>query len=189
MEKSALHTYHHGNLREALIEEALRVIEAEGAAALSLRDLAKSLGVSHAAPRHHFPDKLALLTAIAAQGYELLASRLDEAADQGFLETGVAYVRFAVDHPGHIRVMYEPSLFRADAPAIVAARVRAGAVFFGSAESFRPGEDSRRVALAGWCLMHGLSTLWLGGNLREAGADPVDLARWLGQATFGAPSS
>ena len=185
MKTQSERSYHHGNLREALLAEALRVITDSGPDALSLRELARRLGVSHAAPAHHFADKLSLLTAIAAQGFEWLADGLEQAASEGFLEVGLAYVRFAVEHPAHLNVMYHPALFRTDDLAIAAARWRASKVLFETAAEFRPEANARQVGLAGWSLMHGLAMLWLGGNLDQVGQDPVSIARWLGQATFG----
>ena len=187
--KETRRSYHHGNLRASLIEEALRVIEAEGPGALNLRDLARRLGVSHAAPAYHFADKTALLTAIAAEGYERLSDGLERAADAGFLETGLAYARFAVENPSYVRVMFEPSLYRQDEEAVAAARRRSAGLLFQSAGG--PADaDARRVGLAGWCLMHGFAMLWLQGNLREAGDDPETAARRLASVAFGgAPRS
>lgn len=177
-------SYHHGNLRVALMEEALRVIEAEGPGALNLRDLARRLGVSHAAPAYHFADKTALLTAIAAEGYQRLSDRLEEAANQGFLETGLAYSGFAIAHPGYVRVMFEPSLYREDDPAVREARRRSAEWLFKSAGGL-VDEDARRIGLAGWCLMHGFAMLWLQGNLREAGEGPEAAARNIASVAFG----
>ena len=84
--------YHHGDLRRALIQTTLQVIEHEGLGTLSLRDLARRAGVSHAAPVHHFGDKAGLLTVVAADGFRLLAGELQEtyARTGSFLEVGVA---------------------------------------------------------------------------------------------------
>ncbi|CAM5543275.1 hypothetical protein STANM309S_00955 [Streptomyces tanashiensis] len=94
-------TYHHGELRQAVLAAALDVIATDGPGALSLRDLARRAGVSHAAPAHHFKDRTGLLTAIATQGYELLAAGL--AGTARLRERGVRYVRFAVEHPAHFQ--------------------------------------------------------------------------------------
>jgi AcrR family transcriptional regulator len=174
--------YHHGNLRGALMAEALHVIESEGPAALNLRDLARRTGVSHAAPAYHFADKTALLTAIAIEGYEKLARELEAAAGKGFLEAGLAYVRFAVANPGYVRVMFEPSLHNADDPELMAARRRSSGLLLQAAGG--RGEDARRIGLAGWCLMHGFANLWLQGNLRDLGNDPETAARGLAEVTF-----
>src|SRR4029453_17310460 len=102
--------YHHGDLPRALLEAAVEAAAEVGAAAVSLRDLARRAGVSHAAPAHHFGDKAGLLTAVATEGFELLADELTDARDTGadFLGIGVRYVGFAVDHRAHFEVMYRP---------------------------------------------------------------------------------
>src|SRR4051794_203129 len=90
--------YHHGDLRRVLLDAAVAAIAEHGPAALSLRDLARRAGVSHAAPAHPFDDKAALLTAVAVDGYQRLAERLRAARTAGtFLDVGVAYVQFAVE--------------------------------------------------------------------------------------------
>src|SRR4051812_37043615 len=83
--------YHHGDLRQALLDEAIEVIASSGVAALSLRDLARRAGVSHAAPTHHFGDKAGLLTVLATEGYTQLGDAL-LSAPPTFLDQGVAYV-------------------------------------------------------------------------------------------------
>jgi AcrR family transcriptional regulator len=180
--------YHHGNLRRALLDAAVEVIAEEGPDALRLRDLANRTGVSHGAPAHHFTDRAGLLTAIAAEGYELLGDVLERARDQGgFLDVGLAYVRFAVEHPAHFQVMFQPTLYRPHDPAVAAAKTRTSAALYGSAATARSGQPAAQVGLAGWCLMHGLATLWLAGNLDLITADPVDLARSMATTTFASP--
>src|SRR5918996_3804673 len=119
--------YHHGNLRRAVLSAAVEAITEVGPAGVSLRVLARRAGVSHAAPAHHFGDKAGLLTALAAEGYELLADALTAAQQrtQDFLEVGVAYVRFAVEHRAHFEVMFRPDLYHPDDPAVLAAREHA----------------------------------------------------------------
>src|SRR4051812_26419852 len=80
---TAARPYHHGNLREALLDAGERALESGGAANLSLRELARAAGVSHAAPRRHFADKQALLDALAVAGFERLGTALDAAAARG----------------------------------------------------------------------------------------------------------
>ena len=125
-------TYHHGDLRRALLDAAAEVIAEQGPAALSLRDLARRAGVSHAAPMHHFGDKAGLLTALATEGYDLLAAELAEewAVTHSFLEQGVAYVRFAIRHRAHFEVMFRPDLYHAGDADLVAARDRAGHILY-----------------------------------------------------------
>ncbi|HZG93023.1 MAG TPA: TetR/AcrR family transcriptional regulator [Pseudonocardia sp.] len=169
--------YHHGDLRRALLDTALTVIAEHGPVALSLRDVARRAGVSHAAPTHHFKDKTGLLTALAAEGWGLLADALADAAarDGRFSELGVAYVVFAVGHPAHFAVMRAPGLVRDDDPDLVSARDRAGAALH--TESGGGARDAT-TALTGWALVHGLSALLLEGTVRpDPGADVADLAR------------
>src|SRR6478672_7153397 len=96
-------TYHHGNLRPALLRAATKTLEKEGVGALSLRDLARRAGVSHNAPYRHFPDRESLLAALAADGFEKLGQAM---RGQGGKEMGEAYVRFALEHPQLFRLMF-----------------------------------------------------------------------------------
>lgn len=172
--------YHHGDLRRELIRHALAEITDNGVAALSLRDLARRAGVSHAAPAHHFHDKTGLLTAIATEGFTLLSDTLGAAQERGFLETGVAYVSFAVEHPAHFTVMFSAVLDDSD-PDLAAARDRAGAILDqGVVDLPHPPAESDRsdAAIAAWSLVHGFATLWLNGALSLASdADPTATAR------------
>jgi AcrR family transcriptional regulator len=185
--------YHHGNLRQAVLTAAVEAITEVGPAGVSLRDLARRAGVSHAAPAHHFGDKAGLLTALAAEGYGLLADALADAQvrTQDFLEVGVAYVRFAVDHRAHFEVMFRPDLYQPDDPAVRAARERASNALsggIGSLPSGRAGTDARIAGVAAWSLVHGFATLWLNGALSpELGADPETLARAVAAILFRAP--
>jgi AcrR family transcriptional regulator len=169
--------YHHGELRPALLRAAVEAIGEAGPAAMSLRDVARRAGVSHAAAAYHFGDKAGLLTAVAAQGYRMLTEELRSARDagRGFLEVGVAYVRFAVTHRAHFEVMYRPELYRPDDAEVREARAAAAVLLYGTASP-----DARRLAAgaAAWSLVHGLATLWLNGNLPEQlGDDPVEITR------------
>ncbi|HEV2812819.1 MAG TPA: TetR/AcrR family transcriptional regulator [Solirubrobacteraceae bacterium] len=163
--------YHHGDLRRAVLDGALAAIEADGPAALSLRDVARRAGVSHAAPAHHFGDKAGVLTAIAAEGYDLLAAATADALTNGerFLDGGLAYIRFALTHRAHFEVMFRPDLHRTDDPALAAARAAAGAVLFDGVRR-QLGERAREEDVIGgvvaiWSFCHGFATLWLSGNL------------------------
>jgi AcrR family transcriptional regulator len=163
--------YHHGNLRQAFIAATTDAIMEHGPAALSLRDVARRVGVSNAAPVHHFGDKAGLLTAVAVEGFRLLDAAL-RSAGPDFREVGVAYVGFAVDHRAHFDVMFRPDLLRADDPDLAAARARAG-------ETLAEGAGDPTGRLSAWSLMHGLATLWLSGSLAgtDHRGDPRDLAR------------
>jgi AcrR family transcriptional regulator len=172
-------TYHHGDLRRALLDAAAAVIAESGVAGLSMRDLARRAGVSHAAPAHHFGDKAGLLTAFAAEGFERLAEALESTGS--FLDAGVAYVRFAVTHRAHFEVMFRPDLYHPEDPALVAARRRSGAALYAGVEELPdaaadPGAV-RQAGLAAWSLAHGFATLWLSGAMPEVGDSPEAAAR------------
>lgn len=176
--------YHHGDLRRALLDSALEAVGQHGPAAVSLRDVARRAGVSHAAPTHHFRDKTGLLTALATEGWTLLADALAETAqrDESFAELGVTYVVFATTHPAHFAVMRSPGLARADDPELAAAQGRAGTQLRAGASRYS-GTDQQPdgysdTALAGWSLVHGLATLLLEGAVApEPGTDVATLAR------------
>jgi AcrR family transcriptional regulator len=177
MRSQATRPYHHGDLRPALLRAAVEAIGQAGPAAMSLREVARRAGVSHAAAAYHFGDKAGLLTAVAAQGYRMLTQELQDAraAGRGFLEVGVAYVRFAVSHRAHFEVMYRPELYRPDDPEVREARAAAAVLLYGTASP-----DAQQVAAgaAAWSLVHGLATLWLNGNLpAQLGNDPEEITR------------
>ena len=181
--------YHHGDLPRALLEAAVEAIEEVGPAALSLRDLARRAGVSHAAPAHHFGDKAGLLTAVAADGFRRLAATLGEAyrATGSFLEVGVAYVRFAVTHRAHFEVMFRPELYRTEDPELVQAQDAARAMLYPPAAEVTdsPDGDDVRAGVAAWSLVHGLATLWLNQNLPpQLGDDPEQIAREVARYLF-----
>jgi AcrR family transcriptional regulator len=175
--------YHHGDLRRALLDAAIADIAQRGPSQLSLRELARGLGVSHAAPRYHFGDKRGLLTAVAVDGFDLLAKELGDSWTRtgSFLEVGVAYVRFALAHRAHFEVMFRPELLRNDDASLAAARNATGGLLYGPVSALAttpPGTDPRAPAIAAWSLVHGLATLWLAGNLpADAAADPESLTR------------
>src|SRR5215203_1291876 len=175
--------YHHGNLRRALLDEAIAVLEEAGPGAVRLRDLARRLGVSHAAPAHHFRDKQGLLTAVAAEGYRLFAASLRDEYERtnSFRELGVAYIRFAVEHRPYFEVMFRPDLYRNEDPELAEARKEAAALLYtplGRLSGGNPSFDTLRAGVAAWSLVHGLATLYLNGALPpELGDDPEQIAR------------
>lgn len=184
--------YHHGELRRALLDAALAVIERDGVSALSLRELARRLGVSHAAPAHHFPDKTALLVEIAREGYDRFAAALDAAFrgapddDARLAAVGRAYVAFALAHPATFRVMFGREISELPSPpaALAEASGRAYAVllrgveagFAGTPLRHRPPAD--HVAFAAWASVHGAAMLWLDGPLRCGVPEPEARARF-----------
>lgn len=168
------HPYHHGNLHAAVLERAAVVIAAEGPYTLSLRSLAKDLGVTHTAPRHHFGSREGVLNALAAQGFGWLAEGLRQTRERGggFLDLGVTYVEFAVAHPAHFQVMFTPTLLDLENAELAAARELAFAELTGGVDQVvaaQGTDDAAAALIAGWSLVHGLATLALSGNLDSAG--------------------
>ncbi|MEE3919669.1 TetR/AcrR family transcriptional regulator [Micromonospora sp. BRA006-A] len=159
-------SYHHGDLRRVLLSTAAEAIAESGPAALSLRELARRAGVSHAAPAHHFGDKAGLLTAFATQGFDLLADALRQAGDD-LLDTGVAYV---ASRCGTGRTSTSCSGPSCTGPTTRTGRRtrplrRRAARGRGPATGREPDAD----ALAAWSIVHGFATLWLAGALPSLG--------------------
>jgi AcrR family transcriptional regulator len=175
--------YHHGDLRRAVLDGALAEIEANGPASLSMREIARRAGVSHAAPAHHFGDKAGVLSAIAAEGYRLLAEATGRALEESgaMPVVGRAYVRFALAHRAHFEVMFRPELYRPDDPDVTEARDAAADVIFRTVRQvLGPGaaeEDVWGGVAAAWSFTHGFATLWLDRNFyEELGRDPDAVA-------------
>jgi len=173
--------YHHGDLREELLRVALRLIDAEGLAAVSLRRVAREAAVSPGAPYHHFADRAALLAALRTRRFELLRDELLAAratADLAAVLPAMAngYVRFAVANPAYFRLMFRPELVESgkhtddskagDAAFAVLEEATAEAV---RAEVIS-AEDAQTLALTYWSLAHGLASLILDGKLGERAA-------------------
>lgn len=177
-------TYHHGNLRAALVEAALGLVEREGVEALTLRGAARLAGVSPAAPYRHFADKRALLASVAEEGFRLLAAALRNTEGEGprerFRARGAAYVGFATGHPAHFRVMFGRELAdRERYPGLrEAAKAAFDALVEGMSEAQQAGVvregDPREIGLTAWCAMHGLSTLLLDGRLQAMYDHSID---------------
>ena len=155
--------YHHGDLRRQLMTSAAQLAAEADPTTLSMRDLARRAGVSHAAPAHHFGDRRGLLTALATEGYELLAAAMREAQAGGFEGVAVAYVRFALGHPGHYAVMYRDALVDATGPELTRARSGCGELLRHGIAGLAPqalGDlDQREATAAAWALVHGIVSL------------------------------
>jgi AcrR family transcriptional regulator len=170
--------YHHGTLRLTLMRHALDAIAASGPTGWSLRDLARRAGVSHAAPTHHFGDKTGLLTAVAIDGYRILASQLEASWTEtgSALELGVAYVRFALANPAAFEVMYRPHLLHVDDRGLIEAQAAASRPLFVAMDhlaSLDPSIDPAVAAIAAWSIVHGFASLWLDGDIPATeGGDP-----------------
>ena len=162
--------YHHGDLRPSLIQAATELLEQEGISGLSLRQAARRAGVSHAAPYRHFPNREALLAAVAAQGYARLGESLRAAARRGSREMGEAYVRFALERPHLYRLMFGGMLKIADHPELRQHALRA---YEGLTDVFSVvgGERRAETAAAAWSLVHGLASLLLAGHFPRAASE------------------
>jgi AcrR family transcriptional regulator len=180
-------TYHHGDLRAVILAEAARLVAERGADRISLRELAREAGVSHAAPAHHFTDRRGLFTALAAQGFRLLADALT-AARPRFIDAAKAYVRFVIDHPGHYDVMFDKSLLDGTDPELVAAEQVAAtelALGVSSLDDPKAAADPEAAKLAAWSLVHGFSQLWRNGAV-NSDDDPMAIAERIGLMLFDA---
>ena len=157
-------SYHHGDLRAALLDAGLALVEEDGLEGLSLRGVARRAGVSHAAPYHHFSDKAALLSAIAARGFDALDRDIRErragAPADRLQSAAVAYVGFAVEHPELFRLMFSGSVSPEADPELHAAASRAYAHITGPLGDEAP-------AVAAWSLVHGLAMLLLDAQIGE----------------------
>jgi AcrR family transcriptional regulator len=171
---SSKDTYHHGDLKATILGEAAVLVAERGAAALSLRELARAAGVSHAAPAHHFTDRRGLFTALATEGFRMLADAL-AGARPDFLAAALAYVRFAIDHPGHYAVMFDKSLYDAADQGLVVAETAAEAELAAGVRTLddpRANDDPQAAQLAAWSLVHGFSLLWLNKAI-DNDTDPI----------------
>ncbi|MGW4323078.1 TetR/AcrR family transcriptional regulator [Streptomyces sp. NPDC004684] len=170
--------YHHGDLRAACLRAARELLEEDGSSGLSLRAVARRAGVSPTAPYRHYADRDALVSAVAAQGYEELAGYLDAAhpspsTPDDLAAVAVAYVRFALDHPPLFRVMFaEPcdprSEERVKATAVISEYVR------GIVHRAFSGVDPDALSTTVWALVHGLAFLHLDGKLDASTPEVVD---------------
>ncbi|MFE2376471.1 TetR/AcrR family transcriptional regulator [Streptomyces sp. NPDC059398] len=169
--------YHHGDLRAACLRAARELLEEDGSSALSMRAVARRAGVSPTAPYRHFPEREALVSAVAAEGYRELTEHLAAAhsaptTPEELAAVAVAYVRFAVDHPALFRAMFaEPcdpgNEERAAATATLSEYVRA------IVRRTFPGVDPEALWTSVWALVHGLAFLHLDGKFDTATPDTV----------------
>lgn len=197
--------YHHGDLRRALLEEAVRTIRDDGAAALTLRAVGARLGVSRTALYRHFADKSALLNAVSEDGFNQLSDALERAwtgaggGVAGFEAQGQAYVRFALDNPSHYRVMFGVwSSREQDDSALRTAATRAFQLLVDAltalqrASLVRKNEEPQQVARYVWAAVHGIAMLGIDGRLPAGPGgvrDVTDYAvRRLGTGIFKEPS-
>ncbi|HTJ58352.1 MAG TPA: TetR/AcrR family transcriptional regulator [Devosiaceae bacterium] len=170
-------SYHHGNLREALIRAALELIAAKGPAGFTFAEAARSAGVSPAAPYRHFRDRDALMADVAARGFELFEAALSRAWKDGkpdpmtaFEQVGRAYLAFAREEPAYYSAMFEAGLPMDLDPALREAGDRAFAVLRKASETLcgllPPGSrpPALMMALHVWALSHGIASLFGRGD-------------------------
>lgn len=189
-------TYHHGDLRKALLDATLAIVRRDGPTAVTLRDVAARAGVSEAAPYHHFESKSHLLLAVAAEGYRALSERMAAAAARAattherLIAIGAAYVEFALAEPGYFRMLFGAHVVElvahpaADAVEAVkqagrsaASHLREGvAALIAETETPVSARDLERVL---WAQIHGLAWLVLEQEFhpQPSTAEAVALAR------------
>jgi AcrR family transcriptional regulator len=170
-------TYHHGNLRRALMDAALKFVQEGGPDAFSMAEAARQAGVSSGAPYRHFPDRMALMRAVAAEGEELLGEAMDRAIDSAgndpwsrLFAVGHAQLAFAREYPAHFRVSYSPEYRSTDEDA----------GWQGEVETNRSrllgAPRSRDVAavFAAQCAIYGLARMLVDGQLGDVEPEALD---------------
>jgi len=167
--------YHHGDLKNALLDAGERLLVEKGVTAISLRDVARSAGVSHTAPYRHFSNKAALLRELARRGFEELNRELDNAGvrnlpgpEQQLVEISVTYVAFALANHEKLRLMFGGVVDAGDDPGFLqAARVvnelLVEVINTGTVLGVFRERDATELALVVWTAMHGLATLLIAG--------------------------
>lgn len=171
----ATSNYHHGDLRAAAVATGLRMLGERSADALGLRELARELGVSATALYRHFPNKTALLSALAAEGVEALAKAQRQAnkkaggGENGFTAMGIAYVEFAISNPALFRLMSRHAadidLLEGDIDTVGSAMRGLRETVAGLTPAAMSGRSRTAVALRAWSLVHGLACLILDGKI------------------------
>ncbi|HJU64516.1 MAG TPA: TetR/AcrR family transcriptional regulator [Gemmatimonadaceae bacterium] len=183
--------YHHGDLRQALLDAALPLLRKGGPQALTLRAVARAVGVSQTAPYRHFADRSALVAAVAEDGFRRLHGQLmaaaaapektlgkaTQTARAGLQAIALAYVRFALAHPAEYRVMFGgdlPAAAKGSARQAVFEFLRGGITELQRQKLVGDG-DTHSMALTAWALVHGLVMLALDGQLSGKQASPEQL--------------
>jgi AcrR family transcriptional regulator len=164
------HAYHHGDLRGAVLRAAGKLLEKQGVEGLKMRELARRAKVSHNAPYRHFPEREALLAALAAEGFGMLGQAQREAAEAGGLRAmGEAYVRFALAHPQRFRLMFGGQISFERHPQLFDVATQAFASLSGALSARVPeAQGAGDSSIAAWALVHGLAELLLGGRVPGA---------------------
>jgi len=187
--------YHHGNLRQSLLDASVALLDSEGLEALSLRRLAEQVGVSRQAPYHHFRDKQALLAAIGEQGFALLNQMLgsftDDPAislDERLYRAVMGYLNFALEHRALYRLMFGQTLWRSEQARSDTDEFQRYAKdcfrqyvqlfdLLREAGELPPEENTLRLAQLLWAAMHGLAQLAADGLFVKRD-DLAEIARY-----------
>jgi AcrR family transcriptional regulator len=162
--------YHHGDLRPAILAAASQILEKESLSNLSLREVARRAGVSHSAPYRHFPDREALLAALAAEGFGMLArAQREAAAANGLRGMGEAYVRFALAQPQRFQLMFGGAVQIAKHPQLREVATKTFAGLSGALATSAPGaRGASDASIAAWALVHGLAHLLMDERIAAA---------------------
>jgi len=184
--------YHHGDLKNSLIEAGKRILAKEGVNGLSLRKVARQAGVSHSAPYAHFTDKQALIAAISTDGFQLLYEKLAETIQRyhddphrQLIESAWTYIQFAVDEPDTFKIMFSEVLEREkDYPAFVDVSQRTFKLVEQIVASCQEGGILRTgaadvMAVVVWGLVHGIISLVTMGQVPHTILDRYDLRHML----------
>lgn len=174
-------SYHHGDLRTALVDAGLALIATRTVDDLSLREVARRVGVSATAVYRHFPDKAALMAALASAGLAKLGQAQHAAFEAagggmaGFNATGAAYVRFALDHTALFRLIFSTPQHDPSSPPIVQSDDAMRFLMANAAVLAPAGVEPRVYALRCWSIAHGLAMLLIDGQLDLDAATIADV--------------
>ncbi|WP_406005803.1 TetR/AcrR family transcriptional regulator [Streptomyces sp. NBC_00637] len=163
------------DLRTRLVDVGVDLVSREGAGALTLREIARRAGVSHGAPRRHFPTHLELLSAIAHRGFAQLGARVTTTPGFGTASPreqlnrlARTYLEFASDNPGMYELMFRHDLLESGHLRLRDTSLPLFGVLVELVGRVRPGSDARSVAGALWANLHGIAQLWSWGSLQLA---------------------
>src|ERR1700735_539971 len=181
-EKNCAGPYHHGDLRAALVAAATELVTSAGPAAVSLREVARMVGVSHNAPYRHFPTRQALLAAVAARGFEMVRQEM-KVLTEGILPAdylqafGHGYIAFALGHRGIYQLMFSDEIRKDEHPELGEIAGQAFDALQQHVVALHPNIDAGAAALTVWALFHGISHLILDNQIRpDAENDPLHTA-------------
>jgi AcrR family transcriptional regulator len=183
-------TYHHGDLRNAIIDMALATIEKDGVNSLSLRDIARQIGVGHNAPYRHFATKTELLEALAAYGFRQIRDSNEraerkhrDAPERQLFEAGMQYLNLALKHPELFKLMFGGLIslhecsdaLRMEKDAAILSLVNI--IQSGQQASVFASEDVMKLTMAALVMIHGLSVMAISGMLQDKAATPRQISK------------